>query len=291
MFFSLTFAAHAYNLRQLSNKEGLSNSAILSICQDSERFIWIGTVDGLNMYNGTEITMFKPEINPLGSLSGNLIENVWEGENDIIWINTNHGLNRYNKSTKEIDSYDEFEGIYYDTKTSGNEVFVIKENNTVHYYDRKHKNFIPIGHPGIVKDDIRKIFIDSSNILWIITNKSIVHNIRISFGSDIPVLTQTDDFVHDCGILFAFLENDNIYFIDKNYLLFDMDATSCKKNLILNLKKEIEERGVVSSIVKDNDDYLVAFQTNGVIRTKYTPEKAVKYEVENIGIYCGVFCL
>ncbi|MDR2680061.1 MAG: response regulator, partial [Tannerella sp.] len=291
LFVFLTSAAYAYNLRQLSNKEGLSNSAILSICQDSERFVWIGSVDGLNMYNGAEITVFKPEINPLGSLSGNLIEEVWEGENGIIWINTNHGLNRYNKSTKEIDSHDEFEGKYFCTKTSGNGIFVIKENDTIHYYDRNSKKFVPIGYPGIVKDDIRGIFIDDANILWIVTNKSLVHNIKISFESKIPVMTRADDFVHDCGILFAFLENGSIYFIDEKYLLFEMDAGSRRKNLVLNLKKEVEERGVVSSIVKDNDDYLVAFQTNGVIRIKNTPENTIKYEVENIGIYCGVFCL
>ncbi len=58
----LTSVTNAYNLRQLSNKEGLSNSAILSICQDNERFTWIGTADGLNMYNGAEIHIFKPEI-------------------------------------------------------------------------------------------------------------------------------------------------------------------------------------------------------------------------------------
>ncbi|MDR2775070.1 MAG: response regulator, partial [Tannerella sp.] len=291
VFFFLTSAVYAYNLRQLSNKEGLSNSAILSICQDNERFVWIGTADGLNMYNGAEITVFKPEINPRGSLSGNLIEDVWEGDDNIIWINTNHGLNRYDKNTQEIDRFDEFEGIYYGTKTSGNEIFVIKENNTIHYYKRDCKKFFPVEHPDIVKDDIRKIFIDSSNVLWIITNKGVVHRIRISFGAEQPVLTQIDDFVHDCGILFAFLENNNIYFIDGNYSLFEMDATSHKENFILNLRKEVEERGVVSSIVKDHDDYLVAFQTNGVVRIKYTPENTAGYEVENIGIYCGVFCL
>ncbi|MDR1524131.1 MAG: response regulator [Tannerella sp.] len=291
MFVFLTSTTYAYNLRQLSNKEGLSNSAILSICQDSERFVWFGSVDGLNMYNGARITVFKPEINPLGSLSGNLIEEVWEGENGIIWINTNHGLNRYNKSTNEIDSHDEFEGKYFCTKTSGNEIFVIKENDTIHYYDRSNKKFIPIGYPGIVKDDIRKIFIDNTNRLWVVTNKGTVHNIQVSFGADVPVMTPTGDFEHDCGILFAFFENGSIYFIDGKYRLFEMDAKSRRKSLVLNLKREIEERGVVSSIVKDNDDYLVAFQTNGVIRIKNTPENAIKYEVENIGIYCGVFCL
>ncbi|MDR1221649.1 MAG: helix-turn-helix domain-containing protein [Tannerella sp.] len=293
LFVSLTSALNAYNLRQLSNKEGLSNSAILSICQDSERFVWIGTADGLNMYNGSEIEVFKPELNPLGSLSGNLIEEVWEGEKGIIWINTNHGLNRYNKRTKVIDSYDEFEGKYFWTKTSGNEIFVINANNTINYYDRRRNKFTPIEYAGIVKDDIRRIFIDRSDLLWIVTGKNTVHTVRISFETEEapPALARADDFVHDCGIRYAFPEKNTVYFIDEKYYLFEMDAVSRKKSLVLNLKKEVEERGAVSSIVRDNDDYLVAFQTNGVIRIKNTPENTVKYEVENIGINCGVFCL
>jgi signal transduction histidine kinase/ligand-binding sensor domain-containing protein/AraC-like DNA-binding protein len=289
LFLFLTCAAQAYNLRQLSNKEGLSNSAILSICQDRERFVWIGTADGLNMYNGAEITVFKPEINPLGSLSGNLIEDVWEGEDNSIWINTNHGLNRYDKNSRKFDRFDEFEGIYYGAKTAGNEIFVIKENHTVHYYERNGKRFFPIEHPGIVKDDIRKIFIDRSNVLWIVAGKNAVRRIRIAFGTEgLPVLTPIGDFVHDCGVLFAFLENDLIYFIDEGGRLFETDAAANEKRFILNIGKEIGERGVVSSVVKDRDDYLVAFQTNGVIRIKRAP---AGYEVENIGIYCGVFCL
>ncbi|MDR1381956.1 MAG: helix-turn-helix domain-containing protein [Tannerella sp.] len=292
LFVFLTSAAGAYNLRQLSNRDGLSNSAILSICQDSERFVWIGSVDGLNMYNGAEITVFKPEVNPLGSLSGNLVEEVWEGENGIIWVNTNHGLNRYDKSTGRIESHDEFEGKYFCAKTSGNEIFVVCENDVIHYYDREGKNFVPIAFPGIVKDDIRRIFIDGANVLWIVTDKSVVHNIKISFGASAPALAGIDGFAHDCGILFAFPEeNGCIYFIDANGFLFEMDVATRRKNLVLNLKKEVEERGVVSSIVRDNDDYLVAFQTNGVIRIKNTPENTIKYVVENIGIYCGVFCL
>lgn len=291
IFVFLTSAINAYNLRQISNKEGLSNSAILSICQDKERFIWIGTADGLNMYNGSEISIFKPEINALGSLSGNLIEELWEGENGIIWINTNHGLNRYNKRTREVESHDEFEGKYFCAQTSGNEIFVIKENDIIHYYDQRHKKFIPIKFPGIIKDDIQRMFVDKTDILWIITNKKTLHTVQISADPDLPVLTRINEFSHEERICYAFLENGNIYFIDGKGYLFEMDTESRKKSLVLNLKKEIDERGVVSSIVRDNDDYLVAFQTNGVIRIKNTPEKTTKYEVENIGIYCGVFCL
>lgn len=291
LFFFLTFSVGAYNLRQLSSREGLSNSAILSICQDSERFMWIGTADGLNVYNGADINIFKPDINAPGSLSGNLIEGVWEGEEGIIWINTNHGLNRYDKKTKEIKCYNEFEGKYYWTKTSTNEIFVIHENNTINYYDKYKKQFIPIHYPGITKSDIQRIFIDKKNVLWIVTNKGEIHNALISFNSGHPVITALNDFVHHCGIRYAFIENNRIYFIDEEYFLFEMEATSRKKSLILNLKKEIEQRGIVSSIIKDNEDYLIAFQTNGLLRLQNTPENIIKYQIKEIEIYCGVFCL
>ncbi|GHT63625.1 hybrid sensor histidine kinase/response regulator [Bacteroidia bacterium] len=287
----LTFSIKAYNLRQLSSREGLSNSAILSICRDSERFMWFGSVDGLNVYNGVDIHIFKPDVNVPGSLSGNLIEEVREGENGIIWINTNHGLNRYNKKTREIECHEEFEGKYFWAKTSTNEVFTIHEDNAIDYYDKADKRFISLSFPNIIKSDIQRIFIDRRNRLWVVTNKGIIQHIMISFKDGKPQLTSAGNFLHDSPVRYAFEDNGRIYFIDSNYFLFETDSTSDKKTFIMNLRKEIEGRGIVSSILKDNDDYLVAFQTNGLIRLRNTPEHEIKYRVEPVDIFCGVFSL
>lgn len=288
----LTLHLSAYNLRPLSNKEGLSNSAVLSICQDNERFMWIGTADGLNLYNGTDITIFKPGNEASGNLSGSLIEEVWQGEDDIIWINTNHGLNRYNKKTKQTEQFNQFEGIYYCAKTSENDFFVIHENSIIHHYDRQKNVFIPIKYPEIVINDIQKVFIDPNHILWIITNKGIIHNAQISFEDDLPIISEVKNhFIHDNAIHYAYMEKECIYFIDYDFVLYEMNVLSGKKSLIINLKEEMDERGTVSSIIKDNDDYLVAFQTNGLIRILNTPENAIKYQVKEIEIYGGVFCL
>lgn len=291
-FVVLAYSLRAYNLHQLSSKEGLSNSSILSICQDSDRFMWFGSVDGLNVYDGMNMTIFKPHANAQGSLSGNLIEEVWEGEKDVIWINTNYGLNRFNKITKEIESYDAFEGRCYLAKTSTDEIFAINDNHTIHYYDKQKKLFVPIPYPGIRKDEIQRVFIDNTNILWIVTNKGVVYNTLISFSSGIPVINKLTDFAHDCTIRHAFMENNQIYFVDQDFNLFEMDAALRRKRLIKNLKKELEERGTVSSIIKDNDDYLIAFQTNGLIRIQHTQEEGLSsYGVKQIDIFCGVFCL
>jgi signal transduction histidine kinase/ligand-binding sensor domain-containing protein/DNA-binding response OmpR family regulator len=291
LYVFMTSQAGAYNLYQLSNKEGLSNSAILSICQDNERFIWIGTADGLNLYNGADISIFKPGKNSKGNLSGNLIEEVWEGEKGIIWINTNHGLNRYDKKTQKTDRFNEFEGKYYCATTDSNDVFVVHENSVVDYYDRNSNKFVHIPYSKIVINDIQRVFIDNDDVLWVVTNKGAVHTAKITFTAGVPELNDAVKLVHDSDILYAFREKQSVYFIDYASSLYELQTSTDKKIFISNIRKQLEERGEVSSIIRDNDDYLVAFKTNGLIRLQNTPEKAVKYEVRNIEIYCGVFCL
>lgn len=75
----LDVEATAYSLRQFSSKNGLSNSAILSICQDCDGLIWIGSCDGLNVFDGTELRLYKP-VDVRNNLSGNLIDNIMEAE-------------------------------------------------------------------------------------------------------------------------------------------------------------------------------------------------------------------
>ena len=85
---------HAYSLRQFSNKNGLSNSAILSLYQDHQGVIWIGSCDGLNIFDGTNIHVYNP-VNPTKApLSGDLINDIMETEKDVLWIQTNYGLDR-----------------------------------------------------------------------------------------------------------------------------------------------------------------------------------------------------
>ena len=75
-------------------QNGLSNSAILSLYRDHQGVIWIGSCDGLNIFDGTNIHVYNP-VNPTKApLSGNLINDIMETEKDVLWIQTNYGLDR-----------------------------------------------------------------------------------------------------------------------------------------------------------------------------------------------------
>src|SRR5689334_2854070 len=65
----------------LSNEQGLSNSTIEAIFQDSRGFIWLGTRDGLNRYDGNEIMVWRNDPSDTSSLSDNYIKCIYE-DND-----------------------------------------------------------------------------------------------------------------------------------------------------------------------------------------------------------------
>ncbi len=288
----VSFTAQSYNLKQISNKDGLSNSAILSICQDHDRFMWFGSCDGLNMYDGLNVSVYKPAAGQPNNLSGNLIESILQGEDHILWVAGNHGLNRINTQNNRIEYHPEFQGKYLIAQNRGNEVFAIRKNHSVEYYNKNKGNFSSIQFPGIIKEEVLCFFIDSQNVMWIFSSKGNVINASVTFNPDnMPSLKILNNFSHEQKIIYASNEKDRAYFVDEKYCLYELNTVVPQKNFIKNLQKEILENGSISDIIKDNEDFLVAFLGNGLLRLVNTPENEIKYKSERIDIFCGIFSL
>ena len=80
----------------LGTADGLSQSVVMSILQDSAGFMWFGTEDGLNRYDGYEFEIYRPAPKNLESLSDLWINALYETHDGIIWIGTRQGgLNRF----------------------------------------------------------------------------------------------------------------------------------------------------------------------------------------------------
>jgi len=81
---------------QLGIQEGLSNNTVLAIWQDSLGFLWFGTREGLNKYDGYGFTVYTAELNTPGTLSDSYITALAETPDGSLWIGTrNGGLNRF----------------------------------------------------------------------------------------------------------------------------------------------------------------------------------------------------
>jgi PAS domain S-box-containing protein len=90
----------------LSIENGLSQNAGLDIFQDSRGYLWIGTQDGLNRYDGYSFKIYKHDPDDPKSLSHNSILTIAEDGSGALWIGTwGGGLNRYNPVTEQFTRY------------------------------------------------------------------------------------------------------------------------------------------------------------------------------------------
>jgi signal transduction histidine kinase/ligand-binding sensor domain-containing protein/DNA-binding response OmpR family regulator len=95
-------SAQPRRFKQLTSADGISQSEVYSFLKDSRGFIWIGTVDGLNRYDGYNIEIFNTNKNDPNSLSNNTVRSLAEDQMGRIWIGTDDGLNMYDSKTELI---------------------------------------------------------------------------------------------------------------------------------------------------------------------------------------------
>ena len=88
--------------QHLTSADGISQSEVYTIFEDSRGFMWFGTVDGLNRYDGYDITIFNTDKNNPNSISNNTIRSLAEDSFGRIWIGTNDGLCLYNPLSEKI---------------------------------------------------------------------------------------------------------------------------------------------------------------------------------------------
>ncbi|MBK5192195.1 MAG: hypothetical protein JJE07_03125 [Flavobacteriaceae bacterium] len=125
--------------KHLSINDGLSQNAVFSISQDRDGFMWFGTKDGLNKFDGYSFTVYHNELNNSNSIDANYITALFTDSHGILWAGTENGVvNRYIKSS------DSFERIALPLSNSlsknSTEIKVISEyrNGTgVYHWDPK----------------------------------------------------------------------------------------------------------------------------------------------------------
>lgn len=90
----------------LTINDGLSQNSALAIIQDRKGFIWIGTKDGLNRFDGIGFKVYRHLLDK-NSLVNNHIKCLYEDSNGNIWIGTYGGLNKFNPITEQFTAYKE----------------------------------------------------------------------------------------------------------------------------------------------------------------------------------------
>ena len=178
---NFSFSRNDIKFKQLSIEQGLSQSSINSIFQDSKGYIWIGTQDGLNKFDGYKFEVFKHHPLDSNSISHNWILDAFEDKYGHIWIATWFGLNKYNPKTEEYSRYFHIPDNRF--SLSNNRPTTIKEDKNgnlwiatwgggINYYDFETNRFYsyqndPKDSLSLSSNFVRTINFDNNGILWI----------------------------------------------------------------------------------------------------------------------------
>jgi ligand-binding sensor domain-containing protein/signal transduction histidine kinase/CheY-like chemotaxis protein len=179
---SLNAQKKQYIFEHIAVEDGLSSNEVNIIFQDNTGFLWFGTVDGLNKYDGYNFKVYKNDPIDSTSLSNNWILTICEDDSGILWIGTNGGgLNKYDRATETFKRYINEENNQ--NSLSNNDVRVIFKDHRgflwigtfgggVDKFDPVHETFVHYRMDenninSLNNDNVRTICEDQSGILWI----------------------------------------------------------------------------------------------------------------------------
>ena len=171
----------ATRFKHVSAEQGLSNTTILCIMQDSRGFMWFGTRDGLNRYDGVNVTVFKNNPHLSASIRDNFIRCIFEDADHNIWIGTSYGLASFDPKMDRFTRYwhsntgkragddivtsicdDAQHNLWISTLDSGVYKFDIKSHYFSHFSRTKNSG-------SISSDSVNYLYKDTHNQIWAAT--------------------------------------------------------------------------------------------------------------------------
>jgi len=251
IFFVFNFQQlHSQKIRLLTPDDGLSNSHINQIYQDSKGYIWIATENGLNRFDGYDFEVYLSIPYDNNSLQTDFVINVYEDSRGLFWVATSNGLHLYDRVRKTFSLWNFGESYEYFKDFRTNFIFEDKDNNL----------WISFPGNGIIKLDAKTL----SPLVFNSTNSE--------FGRH----TVNYIFQDRHGNLWFGTEGNGIYVLNPNtnktthYSHDQANSTSLSNNIILTICENAEKSILVGTLGGGINVFNEKTQTFSVLKTNFS---------------------
>ena len=250
--------------KKLTIKEGLSQSTINTITQDQFGFMWFGTQDGLNRYDGAEVVHFKHQIKKENTLSNSYVLDAYEDSKGILWVTTQNGglnfklpltdkfqrientlLNEGVRIKKVIEDKDGF--LWFGSEENGVIRYRHKDDSLVHFT----KN------DGLVSNRITDLLIQKDSLLIIGTADAGINTIVID---KLKIKTPAyNNYILNKSINDLFLFEDSLLYIASN-----KGVNVVSESHVINLSTSIENKVISSVFCESKNQIWVGTKGDGL---------------------------
>lgn len=262
-----------YKFRHLSVIDGLSSKWVKCIFRDRQGYLWIGTADGLNCFDGINFKVYKFSLNDSTSINHNFISTIFEDRQGNIWIGTQSGLNKY---LRKRDCFHRIKAInnYVSTvlELDNGELYIgspgglfVMNPQTERIWQVNHE----VGIEALVKTGQNRIWVGTRNGLYWLDSSFYLHSVT-SLPRNIRIRALYVDHLQQ---LWIGTENAGLFVIDN-------PNSSAQKFIIKNFRHGRSDfsisEGTIYAIIQDSYQNLWVGVENGGINILQANE--LKYD-------------
>jgi len=193
---------------RITIEHGLSQNTVFTALQDSKGFLWFGTEDGLNRWDGYTFEVFRHNPDVPDSLSNNMVRAIYEDDSGTIWIGTRGGgLNRFDRDTESFTAYTYLpstsnclnDDVVWAICGGGSGVLWIGTNKGLNRYDLKSSQFThwlhePDNPDSLSSSMVRALCMDQDGAIWIGTEGGGLD--KFVFNNKETPVSQKGTFLH-----------------------------------------------------------------------------------------------
>lgn len=258
---------HIQKTINYSLSDNISNQHITAIAEDALGYIWLGTLRGLNRYNGYDYYQYYKDTNNHLSISGNEISSILKDSQNRLWISTDNkdGICRLDEKSgfQTISIRDKSYSPVQIIETANKEI-IINQLSHLSRYDSINNQFKQF-YQFEQFNKFNKCYIDKHNHLWIITSRFIQ---CLNYTSLEPI--STFEMNPDVNIFHSYLIGDLLFVLQATAGLGSLEIIDVNKIEHLTVPKAIKRHPVLSKALitivhpYEDDKLIINTHKNGI---------------------------
>jgi ligand-binding sensor domain-containing protein len=150
LFFILSLCHPVVAQLQTEVNKLLSNSSVKTVFQDSQGYIWFGTFDGLNRYDGHEMIVYRNQLKNIKSIPHNYIYCIAEDRDRNLWVGTGQGVGIYNRN------FNSFSRLHFTDNESSQQQYHLNADTRAIQVDRENNVYIGTNGWGLFYKNRKK---------------------------------------------------------------------------------------------------------------------------------------